>query len=144
MIFLFISLAIFVFIFLINHNKIKKITNPNKKQIICPKDEKICSDGKIVVRIPPNCEFAPCNKHSPNNKKIDKKQQCGKMGEYKPCPEGYACKFQKGINIGLCEKCPETGYIDCMPGPYNFDSKCNPEYVNWAKENCPGFHGVVY
>lgn len=26
----------------------------------CPEDTKICPDGSIVVRVPPDCEFAPC------------------------------------------------------------------------------------
>ncbi|MBW2984864.1 hypothetical protein KY361_07110 [Candidatus Woesearchaeota archaeon] len=26
----------------------------------CTKEAKVCPDGSIVVRVPPDCEFAPC------------------------------------------------------------------------------------
>jgi hypothetical protein len=28
--------------------------------IACPEDAKICPDGSVVERVPPDCEFAPC------------------------------------------------------------------------------------
>jgi len=31
-----------------------------EKPVTCPEDARICSDGSVAVRIPPECEFAPC------------------------------------------------------------------------------------
>jgi hypothetical protein len=69
---------------------------------------------------------------------------CGEMAGNKPCPEGYACRFIQNSSSGQCEKCPEVEYVDCMPGPDKFDSRCSPEYLNWAKANCPDFKGAAY
>lgn len=35
--------------------------------------------------------------------------------------------------------CPESGYIDCMPGVGKTDSRCSANYQDWAKQNCPNF-----
>ena len=72
------------------------------------------------------------------------KYWCGKMAGYKPCPEGYACRLQQNTSSGTCEKCPEVEYVDCMPGPDKFDSRCFPEYLRWAQTNCPNFKGAAY
>ena len=44
--------------------------------------------------------------------------------------------------------CPATEWIDCMPmvgpdGPVK-RSQCEPDYLTWAKANCPGFQGAAY
>ncbi len=69
---------------------------------------------------------------------------CGEIAGYKPCPEGYACNFTKNSSSGQCKKCPGVEYVDCMPGPDKFDSRCSPEYLRWAQTNCPGFKGAAY
>ena len=40
--------------------------------------------------------------------------------------------------------CPETEYVNCMPGPGPSNPQCAPEFLTWAKENCPGFQGGAY
>lgn len=40
--------------------------------------------------------------------------------------------------------CPQTEYIDCMPGPGSLRTQCATEYLQWATENCPGFQGAAY
>ncbi len=40
--------------------------------------------------------------------------------------------------------CP-TGTVNCMPGPRKIPEICNnEEYLEWAKENCPEFKGLVH
>lgn len=40
--------------------------------------------------------------------------------------------------------CPETEYVDCMPGPGAVNPECDPEFLIWAQENCPNFKGAAY
>ncbi len=40
--------------------------------------------------------------------------------------------------------CPQTEWIDCMPGPGVKNPRCDPQYLRWAKNNCPGFKGAAY
>ncbi|MCL4363750.1 hypothetical protein M1328_00760 [Patescibacteria group bacterium] len=70
---------------------------------------------------------------------------CGEIAGNKPCPAGYACRFDLGSTTsGTCEKCPEVEFVDCMPGPGKYDSRCNPDYLRWAQSNCPNFKGAAY
>jgi hypothetical protein len=39
--------------------------------------------------------------------------------------------------------CPESGYVDCMPGP-GTRPNCTQEALNWYTKNCPDFKGVAY
>lgn len=40
--------------------------------------------------------------------------------------------------------CPDSAWVDCMPGPDKpYRSQCQPEFLNWAKDNCPGFEGAA-
>jgi hypothetical protein len=40
--------------------------------------------------------------------------------------------------------CPSTRYVNCMPPvPEHLRPMCNPEYLRWMKEHCPGAE-VVY
>ncbi len=41
-------------------------------------------------------------------------------------------------------QCPKTEWIDCLPGPDKIKSECHPQYLKWAKENCPNFKGAAY
>lgn len=41
-------------------------------------------------------------------------------------------------------KCPASAWIDCMPGPGPKRPQCQPNYIEWAQKNCPGFEGVAY
>lgn len=122
---LFISLPIVAFIFGINYQKIlsrQKDNNSNKNYI--------------------------------NQTDNTQKKMCGGIAGIK-CPDGYICNMQgknfpdaSGIcisNDSLSEfQCPETEYIDCMPGPDVNKVACQPTYLKWAKENCPGFKGAAY
>ena len=46
--------------------------------------------------------------------------------------------------------CPESGWIDCMPGPdkpslYGGCSQnTSPEAIQWYQENCPDYQGIAY
>jgi len=47
-------------------------------------------------------------------------------------------------------KCPETEYVNCMPGISDEKTgdpgpqMCSNDYLTWAKENCPNFKGAAY
>jgi hypothetical protein len=40
---------------------------------------------------------------------------------------------------GEAYACPSKGYVNCMP-PVERSARdlCNPEYLEWAKNHCPG------
>ena len=70
----------------------------------------------------------------------------------KICPDGSSvgrtgpnCEFSPCPNFNENDQkyiCPETGYVDCMPGPESsIKTECEPQYLQWAQENCPGFKG---
>jgi hypothetical protein len=41
--------------------------------------------------------------------------------------------------------CPKTEYVNCMPiVPPERQEECSPDYLQWAKNNCPGFQGAAY
>lgn len=40
--------------------------------------------------------------------------------------------------------CPQSEWVDCMPGPGIRKAECEPEYLQWAQANCPDFKGVAY
>lgn len=40
--------------------------------------------------------------------------------------------------------CPQTAWIDCMPGPGATKPQCQSAYLDWAKTNCPNFKGIAY
>ncbi len=79
-------------------------------------------------------------------------RNCGVVNG-KKCPSGYSCIDDDEDGDGECMAsgvldveytCPKDSSIDCMPGPGKRSSQCAPAYIKWAKENCPGFGGVVY
>ncbi|HEX9007681.1 MAG TPA: hypothetical protein VF837_00270 [Patescibacteria group bacterium] len=40
--------------------------------------------------------------------------------------------------------CPVGEWVDCMPSPNSsVKPECQPAYLTWAKENCPGFKGAA-
>jgi hypothetical protein len=40
--------------------------------------------------------------------------------------------------------CPNTDWVDCMPSPDSPPkTQCQPDYLNWAKINCPNFKGAA-
>ena len=70
------------------------------------------------------------------------------------CPTGYECWLEGAYPDagGTCVKseesrdfqCPETDWVDCMPGPGRKNPLCSPKFLDWAKANCPGFQGGAY
>ena len=40
--------------------------------------------------------------------------------------------------------CPETGWVDCLPGPGPVKAQCQKEYLDWATKSCPNFQGAAY
>jgi len=40
--------------------------------------------------------------------------------------------------------CPNTAWVDCMPGPDMMEKiECTSEYLTWAEANCPNFQGAA-
>ena len=148
---LFILLPILSFLFGMNYQTIvNNINNVLPQQKGCTYDAKICPDGSSVGRLPPSCEFAPCPTVSQKENKIP----CSNARGLK-CPEGYYCDTRQFPDAsGICVKlednkgyqCPESGYVDCMPGPNNpkLRWECTAEFLQWAQVNCPGFQGAAY
>jgi hypothetical protein len=148
---LFIILPIITFILGMNYQNI--IDNVNSfipQQKSCTYEAKICPDGSSVGRSGPNCEFAPC----PTVSQLERdKIGCSEVRGLK-CPEGYICDTRQFPDAsGICVKlkdnkeyqCPESGYVDCMPGPNRLKKpECTPQYLQWAEENCPNFKGAAY
>lgn len=151
-------LLITVFILGMNYQKIieenRKIsaTPTPTKSVACTMEVKICPGGTPVGRVPPDCEFAPC---------LDETTPGGNSGQFcggiagTECPEGYICQLDGNYPdaAGICinrtspvelYECPKDDYVDCMPGPDKLKSECNPQYLQWAQENCPNFKGAAY
>lgn len=40
--------------------------------------------------------------------------------------------------------CPVSEWVDCLPGLGDQKPQCQPNYLNWAKINCPNFKGAAY
>lgn len=41
--------------------------------------------------------------------------------------------------------CPDTEWVDCMPGPDRVKTdQCDPSFLQWAQNNCPGFQGAAF
>lgn len=69
------------------------------------------------------------------------------------CPDGYTCQLDGDYPDagGICQElssskkyvCPEGEWVDCMPSPGITKSQCQPDYLNWARQNCPGFKGAA-
>lgn|GEM_PF-6978428 len=64
--------------------------------------------------------------------------------DFAPCPTIHQENNQKKTKSPIGYQCPESGYVDCMPGPYELKWECTMEYLNWARENCPNFKGAAY
>jgi len=87
---------------------------PKTETVICTQEALICPDGTAVGRSGPKCAFAPC----PIIKQI--------------------------TTPSSTPQCPKTEWVDCMPGSNKIKSECDPQYLKWAKENCPNFKGETY
>ncbi len=50
------------------------------------------------------------------------------------------------IPVQLSSKytCPQKPWVNCMPGLGPRSPACAPEYLQWAKLNCPDFRGASY
>ncbi len=76
------------------------------------------------------------------------------------CAFGYSCVLKDSysdasglcINVALKLKwdlmppnftCPDTPHINCLPGPYIDQKKCDKEYIAFVSRKCPQFEGVV-
>jgi len=146
-----IFLALFSgFLFGVNFNLIKeKLSNDLFRKKACTLEAKVCPDGTVVGRIPPNCDFAPCP--AIKKEKEIKGEICGGIANLQ-CPKGYRCQIEERYPdaSGFCVKdenqfvCPKEDYIDCMPGPDPKKPECDSQYIKWVKQNCPNFKEVVY
>ena len=51
-------------------------------------------------------------------------------------------KFSVESNSQLT--CPTSEWVNCMPGPdVGKRSECEPAFLKWAQQNCPGFKGAA-
>lgn len=41
-------------------------------------------------------------------------------------------------------ECPQSEWINCMPGLNVPDKRCDKEFLDWAEINCPDFMGAAY
>ncbi len=87
-------------------------------KIPCTQEALICPDGSTVGRSGPKCEFAACPKVVKTKPTIT------------VAPNNY--------------QCPEDEWVNCMP-PISIDKNdCKPQFLQWAKTNCPKFKGAAY
>lgn len=63
------------------------------------------------------------------------------------------CVFDTGVTVPSPSNqgftCPKSEWVDCMPGPLEGKTtgiklECTPEFLSWAKINCPDFQDAVY
>jgi hypothetical protein len=40
--------------------------------------------------------------------------------------------------------CPQTEWVGCMPPSGSWLPHCQPDFLKWAKSNCPGFKGGAF
>ena len=121
---MFITLPILAFIFGMNfqqrmsdNNQI--VESPTPEPVACTMDALICPDGTAVGRVPPSCEFEACPSEENNEVGLD--------------------TFPMETFV-----CPESDYVDCMPGPEPAKLECTDEFLSWATQNCPDFQGAAY
>jgi hypothetical protein len=60
--------------------------------------------------------------------------------------EGGDKTVQPAVEVLKAQRyvCPSTRYIDCMPPLKESNRRwCDPEYLRWARNNCPGLK-IVY
>ncbi len=125
---LFALLPIIAFFFGMSYQQMVDGTEPairipifREEQKACTMEAKLCPDGSAVGRSGPNCEFAPCPTSSPSM--LIPSQQFHNKEDY---------------------TCPQEEWINCMPGFGPADSRCAPEFLQWAKTSCPDFKGAAY
>lgn len=152
---MFISMPIIAFIFGLNYQMALsdirlQQTIPTVSQKACTEEARICPDGSAVGRGGKNCEFDPCPTSVSSGE-----TSCGGIRGSK-CQSGYVCNMQGKTYpdaSGICVKtedsvsnykCPNTDYVDCMPGTSNQKTECTSSFLQWAKNNCPSFKGVAY
>ena len=108
------------------------------------------------------CKFDSINGNVPTlNSDFSKGWYWGDKNQKKPgTPNDWvytdagrsSCWHEAGIECNLppetdsTYKCPENGYVNCMPGPDNPELRweCTSEYQEWAKINCPDYQGITY
>lgn len=121
--------------------------------IPCTQEARICPDGTTIRRVGPNCLFPACPINTQPTPAI-----CGGIKGL-TCPGDYTCLYENKVPdaTGVCVKvdhpspttpsgysCPTTDYVDCMPNPGMKNPVCNPQFLLWARDNCPNFKGAAY
>jgi hypothetical protein len=125
--------------------------------IPCTEEARVCPDGTVVTRTGPHCEFPACPIIT--QAVTPSPIICGGIRGL-TCPGEYYCLYEKKYPdaTGVCVKvgspatpttpagykCPTTSYVDCMPTPDKTKPECAPQYLLWAKDNCPNFQGAAY
>jgi hypothetical protein len=146
---MFTSLPIIAFFFGMNYQKAltEQSISTTQNIVACTEDARICPDGTTVGRVAPDCKFAECPSGQPTP------AFCGGIAG-KMCPHGYICEYDgtypdaggkcvRGVGITKYT-CPDTEYVDCMPGPDAKNPLCGTDFLTWANQNCPNFKGVAY
>lgn len=150
---MFITLPIVTFLYgmryqaLLLENNVTQIQaiSPTPEPIGCTEEAKMCPDGSAVGRVGPDCEFEECPQIKPQG------TMCGGIAGL-TCPEGSYCKYEGTYPdaAGTCIKtsvskysCPNSEYVDCMPGPGQINQECSTDFLKWAQGNCPNFKGAA-
>ena len=82
--------------------------------VACTEDAKVCSDGSVVSRIAPNCEFTPC----PSEGDYITDRECDACNA---CSDGLVCVAFPGIESRCAQPDPCSYYecsgeLDCQIG----------------------------
>ena len=88
---------------------------------LLPETPDMCPSLSSSVTPPPKCTFnsEPCDPKSCDYNP----DQCASTRNY---------------------VCPQTEWIDCMPGSGVKKPNCDPQYLRWAQSRCLGFKGAAY
>lgn len=129
--------------------------NPASQPIIYVTSIKLAGDTKPCQPIPAGCMDANANIRC-KIALMDGYQWCNLQAETQPPKGCYTQKVQcvkaPCEDVVICPAtqstytCPETEFIDCMPGPVEAKKniRCATDYLTWAKASCPNFKGAAY
>lgn len=126
----------------------------------CPEDAKLCPDGTVVGRAPPDCEFEPC----PVSKICEEDKDCtvfGKDGEcncgcYNKqalpqnsgeacfCAAPSSCKCEAGQCEGVFGDSEEPEDPDCISDIYNCADFSTQAEAQQMFEKCGGKENDVH
>ncbi len=133
----------------INKGSLKYKTIEDQLVFLTPNYFKWTDNSVKKINQDPNSFICSINTIIPLKAFSDKiiwiQSNCGISGDsHDPTIEKcYAVKQQMRLIYGLFQ-CPIQSWVDCLPSP-NSPTKiqCQPEFLQWAKTNCPNFQGAA-